>query len=94
MVATSSVPNTGVPLPFISYGGSSLVLMMAGIGLLLNISCYPDGPEGAERVAPNEEDWHRRWEREPYLSRTYETPAATVSRLDRARTRAAGTYRD
>lgn len=32
------IPLTGVPLPFISYGGTSLVFLMAGIGILLNIS--------------------------------------------------------
>jgi cell division protein FtsW len=32
------VPLTGVPLPFISYGGTSLVFLMAAIGILLNIS--------------------------------------------------------
>lgn len=32
------IPLTGVPLPFISYGGSSLVVAMSGIGILLNIS--------------------------------------------------------
>lgn len=32
------VPLTGVPLPFISYGGSSLVLALTGAGILLNIS--------------------------------------------------------
>jgi len=32
------VPLTGIPLPFISYGGTSLVFLMAGIGILLNIS--------------------------------------------------------
>lgn len=32
------VPLTGVPLPFISYGGSSLVLTLAGAGIMVNIS--------------------------------------------------------
>lgn len=34
------VPLTGIPLPFISYGGSSLVINLAEIGILLNISQY------------------------------------------------------
>lgn len=37
-VVTGSVPPTGLPMPFISAGGSSLVAFMASIGLLLNIS--------------------------------------------------------
>jgi cell division protein FtsW len=37
-VVTGSMPVTGVPLPFISYGGTSLVINMASIGVLLNIS--------------------------------------------------------
>ena len=37
-VVTVTIPNTGIPLPFISYGGSSLVTIMAGLGILLNIS--------------------------------------------------------
>jgi len=32
------LPITGVPLPFISYGGSSMITNMICIGLLLNIS--------------------------------------------------------
>jgi len=35
---TAIIPLTGVPLPFISYGGTSIVFLMAGIGILLNIS--------------------------------------------------------
>lgn len=35
---TALVPLTGVPLPFISYGGSALVIDLASIGILLNIS--------------------------------------------------------
>ena len=37
-VVTATLPVTGITLPFISYGGSSLVLSMAGVGVLLNIS--------------------------------------------------------
>lgn len=32
------IPLTGIPLPFISYGGTSLVFLMAAVGILLNIS--------------------------------------------------------
>lgn len=39
-VATGSIPVTGITLPFISYGGTSLILSMIGAGLLLNISKY------------------------------------------------------
>ncbi len=37
-VASSMLPATGVPLPFISYGGTSLFITMCMIGILLNIS--------------------------------------------------------
>lgn len=37
-VVTASVPTTGITLPFISFGGSSLVMTLAAVGLLLNIS--------------------------------------------------------
>jgi cell division protein FtsW len=37
-VVTATAPFTGMPLPFISFGGSSLVISMSGVGLLLAIS--------------------------------------------------------
>lgn len=39
-VVTGSLPTTGIPLPFISYGGSSMLVTMMASGILLNISRY------------------------------------------------------
>jgi cell division protein FtsW len=37
---TRTIPLTGIPLPFVSYGGSSLIMVMTGVGILLNVSRY------------------------------------------------------
>lgn len=39
-VVSNSVPTTGISLPFFSYGGSALVVLLAEMGLLLNVSRY------------------------------------------------------
>jgi cell division protein FtsW len=43
-VVTSALPNKGLPLPFISYGGSSLVLMLFAIGVLISIARHGGAP--------------------------------------------------
>jgi cell division protein FtsW len=43
-VVTSLLPNKGMPLPFISYGGSNLLLTLIAIGLLLSISRFAIEP--------------------------------------------------
>jgi cell division protein FtsW len=42
-----ALPFTGVPLPFVSFGGSSLVTSLAAVGILLNISRHADVPPPA-----------------------------------------------
>jgi cell division protein FtsW len=43
-VVTSSIPTTGIPLPFFSAGGSSLVFLLAAMGIVLNVSRYKRQP--------------------------------------------------
>lgn len=43
-VVTGSVPNKGISLPFISYGGSNLVVMFTTIGLLISVARQAVGP--------------------------------------------------
>ena len=45
-VVTSALPNKGLPLPFISYGGSNLLMMLVSVGLLLSIARQAREAEG------------------------------------------------
>ena len=53
-VVTSLLPNKGLPLPYISYGGSNLVMMMASLGLLLSVA--RQAVDRVENVLPFEEE--------------------------------------
>lgn len=53
-VVTGLLPVTGVPLPFISYGGSALVVKCIEVGILLNISRYRIQKKKAPRNRPIE----------------------------------------
>ncbi|MHB0913021.1 MAG: putative lipid II flippase FtsW [Armatimonadota bacterium] len=64
LVVTSTVPATGVPLPFISYGGSSLALNLVCIGVMLSVSRYPKNAESYD-----EDSADRRRNRRPLVSR-------------------------
>jgi len=57
MVATGIMPTTGVTLPFISYGGTSIIFNSIALGILLNISTFRNKPKGDwTEMLPEEED--------------------------------------
>jgi cell division protein FtsW len=67
-VVTASLPVTGVPLPLISFGGSSLVVSMASLGLLLAISRRTMPVTKEEKEEHREVDRLRRRDRRARLS--------------------------
>lgn len=62
---TGILPVTGKPLPFVSYGGSSMLVTMIGLGLLLSVSQYgalaPRAVHQKKTEEPRHESTHERW---------------------------------
>jgi cell division protein FtsW len=67
---TRTIPLTGVPLPFLSYGGSALVSLMAGIGILLSVSRYSSAAPYAERQQRPAHSTRREPRRDPAYGRS------------------------
>lgn len=71
---TGLMPITGKPLPFVSYGGSSMLVTMIGVGLLLSVSqygaCAPRAvrPRKGNEEIRRESAAERRRDRRPHLS--------------------------
>lgn len=78
-VMTGAVPSTGVPLPFISFGGSSLLVVMIGVGMMLSVYRVATRRKSpAERrsdIASFDRSWRNRRAR---LSRAGDRPGAAA----------------
>jgi cell division protein FtsW len=81
------LPLTGVPLPFISYGNSNLVVLLGGMGILINIA-----QQGAPAVAPSEQEERGR-RRRRHLRLVHDGAQKGMSLLGRAVAARAGAGR-
>ncbi|MBI2842810.1 MAG: putative lipid II flippase FtsW [Armatimonadetes bacterium] len=75
-VFTSSMPATGVPLPFISYGGSCLMVMLVGVGMVLSVSRHLNETVEEPEAEKYESRHHRRRHGRTRISRAQYRPTA------------------
>ena len=75
-VVTATIPFTGVPLPFISFGGSALISSLAAVGVLLSISRGASAPP-QEADATFNFGWRNRGARVSRVSRPRRNPKTT-----------------
>nr|ALG05243.1 stage V sporulation protein E [uncultured bacterium 5E7] len=79
-VVTSTVPFTGITLPFVSYGGSSMVVSFAAMGILLNVTKYTQERAYEQNPAPAAERRRHWWTRVPHARRGAVSPRAALAR--------------
>ena len=53
LVNSGLMPVTGLPMPFVSYGGTSMIFSAAAVGILLNISKYTETLPNLQKIRPS-----------------------------------------
>ena len=80
-VMTALIPSTGTPLPFISFGGSSLIVVMTGVGLMLSVQRVAARRQTTSERRDELANYDRGWgNRRARLSRTSRRPGAAERR--------------
>lgn len=70
-VMTAVIPSSGLPLPFISYGGSALLVLMIGVGMMLSVSRVSTLREASSQRRKDSAYYDRGWGNgRPRVSRT------------------------
>ena len=78
-VMTGAIPSTGVPLPFISFGGSSLMVVMVGVGLMLSVNRVSTRRKSTSERRSDIASFDRSWRnRRARLSRASDRPGAVA----------------
>ena len=92
-VVTNSLPYTGITLPFVSYGGSSTVISLIAVGMLLNISRFSGTPREPQPSTQDDPPTESRWEADsprlhrPGVRRGFHAPTGRRAFSGRSRIR-------